>query len=266
MLPDGVQELAVRMAREAGALLAQRFGGPAAGVGTKSSAIDMVSDADRDAERLLRRLLAEHRPGDAVLGEEGGAAAGSSGLRWIVDPLDGTTNYLHSYPMWAVSIAVEDAAGTALGVVHDPCRDEIFVAHRGWGATLNGQPARVSDAADPAHSLVATGFSYSPLARAVQARAVDRLLVGVQDIRRAGSAALDLAWVACGRLDGFYEAPLKPWDLAAGELLVREAGGVVSALAAVEADGDGGVLAAAPGLHDPLRQMVTAALQANPAV
>jgi myo-inositol-1(or 4)-monophosphatase len=215
---------------------------------------------------LLRRLLAEGRPGDAVLGEEGGEAAGHSGLRWIIDPLDGTTNYLHGYPMWAVSIAVEDAAGTALGIVHDPCRAETFTAIRGAGATLNGETIRASQAADPAHAVIATGFSYSPGARAVQAPAVGRLLVAVQDIRRAGSAALDLAWVACGRLDGFYEVPLKPWDLAAGELLVREAGGGVSALGPLEPDGDGGVIAAAPGLHERLREMVGAALDARPAV
>jgi len=252
------------MAREAGELLAERFGQPAAGVGTKSSSIDMVSDADRDAEQLLRRLLASHRPDDAVLGEEGGAAAGSTELRWVVDPLDGTTNYLHGYPMWGVSVAVEDEGGTALGVVHDPCRGETFAAERGRGATLNEEPIRVSAATDPAHALIATGFSYSPAARAVQARAVGRLLTAVQDIRRGGSAALDLAWVACGRLDGFYEVPLKPWDLTAGALLVREAGGVVSELPPVEHGGDSGVLAAGHGVHDRLRGMVSVSL--SPAV
>jgi myo-inositol-1(or 4)-monophosphatase len=133
MVPGGVYELAVRMAREAGDLLAERFRRPVGGVATKSSAIDMVSDADRESETLLRELLARHRPCDAVLGEEQGAATGSSGLRWIVDPLDGTTNFLYGYPAWAVSIAVEDARGGLVGVVHDPCLGETFTAVRGRG-------------------------------------------------------------------------------------------------------------------------------------
>jgi myo-inositol-1(or 4)-monophosphatase len=261
MVPGGVYELAVRMAREAGALLSERFRRPAGGVETKSSAIDMVSDADRDSEALLREMLARHRPHDAVLGEERGSTAGSSGLRWIVDPLDGTTNFLHGYPAWAVSIAVEDERGGLIGVVHDPCLRETFAAVRGRGATLNEVPVGVSRAFDPAQSLVGTGFSYSATARAVQARAAAQLLVQVQDVRRGGSAALDLAWVACGRLDGFYEVPLKPWDRAAGALIVREAGGTVSTLPAVERGGDDGVLAAAPRLHDPLRRLVTVALR-----
>jgi myo-inositol-1(or 4)-monophosphatase len=261
MVPGGVYELAVRMAREAGELLAERFRRPVGGIETKSSAIDMVSDADRESEALLRDLLARHRPCDAVLGEEQGGAAGSSGLRWVVDPLDGTTNFLNGYPAWAVSIAVEDERGGLVGVVHDPCLGETFTAVRGRGAALNDVPIAVSRAFDPAQALVGTGFSYSGAARAVQARAAAQMLVAVRDIRRAGSAALDLAWVACGRLDGFYEVPLKPWDRAAGTLLVREAGGTVSTLAPVEPEGDDGVLAAGPRLHDPLRRLVTSALR-----
>ena len=260
MLPDGVYELAVRMAREAGGLLAERFRAPAAGVTTKSSSIDLVSDADRASEALLREIITTRRPCDAVLGEEGGSVSGTSGLRWVVDPLDGTTNYLHGYPVWAVSIAVENERGTVLGVVHDPCRDEMFAAVRGRGTTLNGVPIGVSGADDPAHALVATGFSYNAQARVVQARAANEVLVATQDVRRGGSAALDLAWVACGRVDAFYEVPLKPWDKAAGELLVREAGGAVSALPPIDGEADAGVLAAAPRLHDPLRRIVTEAL------
>jgi myo-inositol-1(or 4)-monophosphatase len=264
MLSEGVYELAVRMANEAGTLLSTHFRRPVGGVGTKSSGIDMVSDADRESEALLRELISSHRPCDAMLGEEQGAEAGSSGLRWVIDPLDGTTNFLHGYPAWAVSIAVEDRRGALLGIVHDPCRQETFAAVRGRGATLNEVPIGVSTAFDPAHSLIATGFSYSAEARAVQARAAAQLLVAVQDVRRGGSAALDLAWLACGRVDGFYEVPLKPWDRAAGELIVREAGGTVSTLPPVHRGGDDGVLAAAPRLHDPLRGIVTAALHPAP--
>jgi myo-inositol-1(or 4)-monophosphatase len=156
---------------------------------------------------------------------------------------------------------VEDARGGLVGVVHDPCLGETFTAVRGRGAALNDVQISASRVLDPARALVGTGFSYSAAARAVQARAAARLLVEVRDLRRAGSAALDLAWVACGRLDGFYEVPLKPWDRAAGSLVVQEAGGTVSTLAPVEPAGDDGVLAAGPRLHDPLRRLVTGALR-----
>jgi len=260
MLPPGVVELAQEMAHQAGALLLERARGPVGGVGTKSSPTDFVSDADRDSEALLVARLAAERPDDAVLGEETGESPGSSGLRWVLDPLDGTTNFLYGFPSWSVVVAVEDAAGTAAGVVFDPGRDETFVAVRDGGARLNGRPIAVSGADRPDRALVGTGFSYSAEARAVQARALAAILPAVRDIRRAGSAALDLCWVACGRLDGFYEGPLKHWDSVAGKLMVAEAGGRVSPLPAIDASGDGGVLAAAPELHDPLRQIVLGAL------
>jgi myo-inositol-1(or 4)-monophosphatase len=261
MLAPGLVELAQDMAHEAGALLLERARGPVGGVTTKSSPADLVSDADRESEALLLARLAAQRPDDAVLSEETGESPGSSGLRWVVDPLDGTTNYLYGFPSWSVVVAVEDGGGTAAGVVFDPGRDETFVAVRDGGSTLNGRPIAVSGAQLPGEALVGTGFSYSAEARAVQARALAAILPAVRDIRRAGSAALDLCWVACGRLDGFYEGPLKHWDSVAGVLMVAEAGGRVSPLPAVDASGDGGVLAAAPGLHDPLRQIVLGALR-----
>ncbi len=263
MLPDGVLELSIRMAHEAGGLLLDRFRGPIGGIETKSSAIDLVSEVDRESEKLLRGLIADHRPCDGVLGEEQGSEAGTSDLRWVIDPLDGTTNYLYGYPAWSVSIAVEDARGTLIGVVRDPLRDETFVAVRGRGATMNGLPIAVTRAFDPAAALVATGFSYGAAARAVQARALDRVLPAVRDLRRAGSAALDLAWVAAGRLDAFYEVPLMVWDRAAGMLLVREAGGGTSTLPPIDSGGADGVLAAAPRLHDPLRRLVSSALRSS---
>jgi myo-inositol-1(or 4)-monophosphatase len=256
---DGLLELALGAARDAGALLLERFGGPASGIESKSSTTDMVSDADRAAERLLIERIGAARPRDGLVGEEGGHVAGTSGLRWVVDPLDGTTNYLFGYPVWSVSIACEDPDGGVVAVVHDPGRGETFAAERGRGATLNGRPVNTRAPRGLDRALVGTGFAYAPADRAFQARVLTRVLPDVRDIRRGGSAALDLAWVACGRLDGFYEWGIKHWDRAAGMLLVAEAGGEVTVF-----DPGGGlepcVVAATGGLHDPLRDLVTAGI------
>jgi len=209
----------------------ERFGGPARGVGSKSSVTDLVSDADRDSEALIRDMLARERPEDGLLAEEGTSASGESGRRWVFDPLDGTVSYLYGYPHWCVSVALEDTQGTAVGVVYDPNREELFAAERGAGATLAGDPISVRENPPLAEALIATGFAYDPVRRAEQAEVVRRLLPAVRDIRRAGSAALDLAWLAAGRLDGYYERGLNDWDWAAGSLLVREAGGTVDDLA-----------------------------------
>jgi myo-inositol-1(or 4)-monophosphatase len=247
--------VAVEAATAAGALLRERFGGPAAGVASKSSATDMVSDADRRSEALIRERIRAARPDDAILGEEEGAEEGRSGLRWVVDPLDGTTNYLFGIPQWCVSIACEDASGGLVGVVHDPLRGETFTAVRGAGAFLGDRRLAVSAKADLADALVATGFSYLPEERALAARVLERVLPRVRDVRRAGSAALDLAWTAAGRFDAYYEVPVHPWDRAAGVVLVREAGGLVSELPAIGPSGPG-LVAAGPGLHDRLRALV----------
>jgi myo-inositol-1(or 4)-monophosphatase len=199
-------------------------------VGSKTTATDLVSDADRDAERLIRDILADERPDDALLAEEGTSEPGESGRRWVFDPLDGTVSYLYGYPHWSVSVALEDAGGSVAGVVYDPNRDELFAAERGAGATLGGRAIRVRDAAPLAEALVATGFGYDADWRAEQAEVAARVLPAVRDIRRAGSAALDLAWLAAGRLDAYYERGLNAWDWAAGSLLVREAGGTVEEL------------------------------------
>jgi myo-inositol-1(or 4)-monophosphatase len=257
---DGLLDLALGAAREAGVLLLERFGGPASGVESKSSTTDMVSDADRAAERLLLDRITSARPDDGVLGEEGANVEGRSGLTWVVDPLDGTTNYLFGYPVWSVSVACEDAEGGVVAVVHDPTRNETFAAARSAGATLNGRPVRARAPRSLDRSLVGTGFAYDPEDRGFQARVLTHLLPRVRDIRRGGSAALDLAWVACGRLDGFYEWGIKPWDRAAGMLLVAEAGGRVSVF---EPGGglDPCVVAAAVDQHDSLRDLVVAAIE-----
>ena len=260
MSADGLLELALDAAHDAGELLLERFGGPASGVESKSSTTDMVSDADRAAERLLLDRIIAARPDDGVLGEEGANVEGASGLTWVVDPLDGTTNYLFGYPVWSVSVACEDADGGVVAVVHDPTRNETFTAARGAGTTLNGSPVHTRAARGLDRALVGTGFGYDPDDRALQARVLTHLLPRVRDVRRGGSAALDLAWVACGRLDGFYEWGIKEWDRAAGMLLVAEAGGAVSVF-----DPGGGldpcVIAAAADQRDPLRELVVAAIE-----
>jgi myo-inositol-1(or 4)-monophosphatase len=225
--PIELLALAERAARAAGELLRERLYAPVSGLEYKSSATDPVSDADRDAEAAILRLLRAERPDDAVLGEEGTEERGASGLRWVVDPLDGTVNFLYRQPSFAVSIACEDADGGLVAVVHQPTSGETFSARRGGGATLDGEPIAVNHPQSLDRALVATGFSYDAARRALQGALVSRLLPRVRDVRRAGSAALDLAWVAQGRLDGYFEHGLNAWDWAGGALLVQEAGGRV---------------------------------------
>lgn len=200
--------------------------GHARGVESKSSATDMVSAADRDAEALIRSGLREARPDDGLLGEEGSDVASASGRRWVVDPLDGTTNFLYGFPQWAVSIALEGE----LGVVFDPMRDELFTAERGDGAALNGEPLRLGAAPQLATALLATGFGYDAERRSKQGQVIARVLPHVRDIRRAGAAALDLCWLAAGRVDAYYERGLNQWDWAAARLVVEETGGATEDL------------------------------------
>ena len=256
--PDPLLELATRAAREAGDILLQRFAREATGVDTKSSATDPVSDADRASEAHVLELLAKERPDDGVLAEEGGASRSTSGLTWVIDPLDGTVNFLYRIPVWCVSIAVADDEGTLAGVVHDPNRDETFAARRGGGATLNGAAIAVSTQTDIREALVGTGFSYESEARVVQAELASRVLPIARDIRRAGSAALDLAALACGRIDAFYEAPMEPWDKAAGRLIGTEAGARFSELPPPVPAVSPGLIGANPELHDRLRELLLA--------
>ena len=261
MAAEALLELAVRAAHSAGELLLGRFGGPASGVDAKSSATDMVSDADRDAERLLLDAIALARPDDGLIAEESGQRPGTTGLVWVIDPLDGTTNYLYGIPAWSVSVACRDAEGGLVAVVHDPSTAETFTAVRGSGTLRNGAPVRTTDLGDLTRALVGTGFGYTPERRGLQAAALAHMLPKVRDIRRAGSAALDLAWVACGRLDGFYEAGIRDWDRAAGLLLVAEAGGTAGILDP-GLDGADCVVAGGRTLYDPLCALVRSGLQA----
>ena len=222
---------------------------------TKSSAPDVVTEFDKANEALIVGGIVAARPHDALIGEEGTDTAGTSGVHWLIDPIDGTTNFLYGLPGWAVSIAAATAEGTQVGVVYVPATDELFTATAGGGAFLNGRPIGCSSTDDLALALVATGFSYLPERRAAHARRMAVLLPQVRDMRRSGSAASDLCAVAAGRVDIYFEEWLGAWDLAAGELIAREAGCLTGSL-------DGGpvrpdsVLVANPALFSPARQLI----------
>ena len=243
-------------ARAAGAVLLERFGGPRREVRSKSTPTDLVSEADIEAERALRGVLAARRPDDAVLGEEGGdRGAGTSGVRWIVDPLDGTVNFLFGIPQWAVSVACADDEGLLAGIVLDPLRDEIFAVSRDGPATRDGETVDASSRGELATAMVGTGFAYDADVRVAQAEVAARVLPRVRDLRRMGSAALDLAWTACGRYDAYYERGLQPWDRAAGELLCARTGLELRELRAHGAL-PAGLLVAPAALAGPLGELV----------
>ncbi|MGW1341844.1 inositol monophosphatase family protein [Kribbella sp. NPDC002412] len=250
-----LRALALRLAFAAGAELVARQPGlsiDAAGVETKTSASDPVSDADRASEKLITDGLTAARPGDGLLGEEGASRPSATGLTWVIDPLDGTVNYLYGRVDWCVSIAVEDEAGALVGVVHQPRTGLTWSAARGAGAVRNDVSlGPLRDVALEA-ALVSTGFSYLPEMRAEQADHLRRLLPAVRDVRRGGSAALDLCSVADGTADAYYEHMIQPWDIAAGSLIAREAGAQVITGTALP----DGVLAAAPPLAAALVELL----------
>jgi myo-inositol-1(or 4)-monophosphatase len=246
-------ELAERAARAAGEVLIAYYGRVPEGLASKTSATDPVSDADREAERVIRELLSAERPDDGLVGEEGSRIEGEHSRRWIVDPLDGTVNFLYGLRAWGVSIALEDEEGLAVGVVFNPVSGECFAAERGRGATMSGRPIHVTDCRSLDSAMVATGFSYEAVRRAEQAQLLVELLPRIRDLRRAGAAALDLAYVAAGRVDAYYERGLQRWDEAAGLLLVQEAGGVTAEL---DGEPQGVVAAGTAELLEELRPFV----------
>jgi myo-inositol-1(or 4)-monophosphatase len=250
--------LATEAAREAGALLLELRRSPATGIRSKSSATDLVSAADERAERAIVATIRKRRPDDALVAEEGSTAPGSTGVSWYVDPLDGTINYLYGIPHWSVSICCADAAGPLAGVVFDPLRDELFSAARGGSAHLGDLRLAVTDKRDLASALIATGFGYGAAERVTQGRIIAKVLGDVRDVRRFGSAALDLAWVAAGRSDGYFEAVDKPWDWMAGAMLVRGAGGRVTELHP-EDPAFPRIIASGPGIHDDLLALLARA-------
>ncbi|WP_236671122.1 inositol monophosphatase family protein [Streptomyces sp. 7-21] len=259
--PDGgLLAIALEAAGRAGRLLHEGRPADLGVAATKTSPIDVVTEMDLAAEKLITEVITGHRPDDAILGEEGGASGGTSGVRWVVDPLDGTVNYLYGLPQWAVSVAAEVDGETAVGVVAAPTRGETYQAVRGQGAWLlreGAEPERLRCRPSPPldQALVGTGFNYVAEVRAEQAEQVRQLVPRVRDIRRSGSAAIDLCDVACGRLDAYYERGLNPWDLAAGELIAREAGAVTGGRPGRKPDGEL-TIAASPGLFGGLRELL----------
>jgi myo-inositol-1(or 4)-monophosphatase len=268
-------ELASEAARMAGALLIERaLEGTQRGIASKSTPTDLVSEADLAAERVIHELLSGRRPADGFIGEEGDARASDSGVSWIVDPLDGTVNFLFGIPQWCVSVAARDARGVLAGAIYDPNRDELFTASRGGDAELEAPAGRsrlegraravTADGDDRGlgaslgSAMVATGLYYDARVRAAQAKVLQRLVAQVRDIRRFGSAALDLAWTAAGRYDAYFERGVKQWDIAAGALICRRAGLDVRQLAPAP-QLPWGILAAPAALVAPLGELVSGA-------
>lgn len=232
-------------------------------VGTKLTDTDMVTKFDRESETLIITELRSRRPDDSIVGEEGGGHVGTSGIEWHVDPIDGTTSFMYGLPTWCVSIGAQDASGAVVGAVYMPDLDEMFAARRGGGATLNGSAISCTSLADVSKALVATGFSYTPSQRTVQSRRVTEFIHQIRDVRRMGAAAVDICFVACGRLDAYFEENLHSWDVLAAELIAREAG-------ARTGDFGGGplrpaeVLVSAPGVFDALSRLLVSAARKHP--
>ncbi|ALO11527.1 Inositol-1-monophosphatase [Streptomyces venezuelae] len=248
-------DLGLEAARRAGALLRDGRPDDLTVAKTKTSPIDVVTEMDIAAEKLITGFLAEHRPQDGFLGEEGASSPGTSGIRWVIDPLDGTVNYLYGQPTWAVSIAAERDGETVVGVVEAPMRGETYRAVLGGGAYSGERRLAARPSPELDQALVGTGFGYIQSRRAHQADVAQRVIPRVRDIRRGGSAAIDLCDVAAGRLDAYYERGLNPWDLAAGALIAREAGALTGGRPGEPESGEL-TLAASPGVFAPLQELL----------
>lgn len=255
--PQRLLEVAIVLCEEAGALLLERFEGDRRrGITSKSTPTDLVSEADLASERAIAARLAQLRSQDGLLGEEGEDQAGASGMRWVIDPLDGTVNFLFGIPQWCVSVAVQDHSGASIaGAVFDPCRQEMWTAHAGGVPKLNGMPIEGSTTKDLATAMIATGLAYDANVRAAQGEVLAKLIPKVRDIRRFGSAALDLTWTAAGRYDAYFERSMKIWDVAAGALICECAGLTVTELPAT-GPLPWGLLACSPGLTRGLLEIV----------
>lgn len=248
-------ELAQRVAREAGE---QALRMSASRVIDYKGVVDLVTDADRANEVLISSAIREAFPQHRLKGEEGAVGSSESPWRWLIDPIDGTTNYAHAYPQWAVSICLERDGDPHLGVVYDASKDEMFFAIKGQGATLNGRPIHVSDIREPIRALCATGFSYDPDGREPAMLLWHDMHRFVQGLRRDGAAALDMTWVACGRLDAYWENPINNHDVGAGVVIAREAGALVSNFDGSPYQLDGNQILCTNGyLHDAIVQLLT---------
>lgn len=259
--PDPIEllELATTLAHAAGELTLAMRTEARLDPDTKSSSSDLVTKADRAAETLIVEGILAARPDDAIVGEEGADTPGTSGVRWLIDPIDGTTNYVYDLPGYSVSIAALWLDTTIAGVVHDPKAHEVFSASIGNGATMNGEALSCSIRTDLQRCVVGTGFGYRPDQRRVQAEICVHMLPLLGNIRRLGSAALDLAYVGAGRIDGYWESGLNPWDSAAGALIATEAGARVTDLAGNAASSEM-TLAASPALHSQLQRELRLAM------
>lgn len=254
--PADLLAIAVEAAHAAARLVVdERPPGSLGVAATKSSATDIVTVMDQRAEALLVELLTAARPDDGFVGEEGATKDGTSGVTWVIDPIDGTVNYLYEIPSYGVSVAARVDGEVVAGVVVNPVSGETFTAVRGQGAFLDGAAIRVNAAPDLSLAMVATGFGYSAARRARQAEVLLHVLPRVRDVRRMGAASIDLCALACGRVDAYYEQGLKPWDLAAGGLIAAEAGATVGGLAGRPA-GEALVVAAPPGLFEALVELL----------
>lgn len=255
MLDTSLLLLCISLARQGGEHAAQCRARGIGDLDEKSSATDVVTECDRSTESLIVSRIRAERSGDSIIAEEGADHRGTSGLTWHLDPIDGTTNFVYGWPAWCTSVAVADEQGSIAGAVYMPEAQELFSASRGGGATLNGIPIFCNSVDNLSHALIATGFGYAAHRREAQVRRLSTLIGSIRDIRRSGSAALDLCYVACGRIDAYYEDNLNSWDIAAGDLIAREAGAISTAF-------DGGpttatdLVVATPGIHSQLRALI----------
>jgi myo-inositol-1(or 4)-monophosphatase len=253
--------LATKLAHDAGTLAKQGRASNSLTVDTKSTLTDLVTEYDKASETLVVEGITSARPHDGIIGEEGTSKPGTTGIDWLIDPIDGTTNFYYDLPLWAVSIGISDAQGIRLGVVYAPALNEMYTAVRGHGAFRNGQRIRVSGLTDISTALVGTGFAYKAPKRIWQSTMVTNLVGHVRDMRRLGAASIDLCSVACGRLDAYFEEGLGPWDLAGGHIIALEAGAT-----ATDWSGDAirpaQVCVSTPGIAPQLRELITIAVAA----
>ena len=254
---EHLEKLAAEAAEVAASLLRAEVGAQRQ-ISAKSSRTDLVTDMDLACEAAIVEFLTAHRPDDGIMGEEGTGRDGTSGVRWIIDPIDGTVNFVYGHPGYGVSVAAEADGEVVAGAVIDPVLNETFTAHRSGGARRNGQPLHVRPDGDPATALVATGFSYAHERRLRQTEVLGELLPLIGDIRRVGGAAIDICSVACGRVDAFFEVGLNPWDYAAGALIAAEAGAVVQDLHG-NPPSPTFVFAATPSVAQPLLNLLQSA-------
>lgn len=254
--PDELRATAESVARRAGDMVLEGRREVGVSATTKSSPTDMVTQWDRASEQMVTGDIVRLRPDDGIVGEEGASRPGTTGLTWHVDPIDGTSNFFFDIPLWAVSVGVADGAGPLAGAVYAPALGEMWSAARGRGATLDGRAISVRANDRLADALVATGFSYRIAERPAHALRVARIVTEVRDIRRLGAAAIDLCFVACGRLDVYFEEHLHSWDLVAGQVIATEAGALVTGFAGEPVTPDR-VLAATPGVHRSFVELLT---------